>query len=183
METSRKKYTSIKGFTLIETITTFSILILVVIILLKLYLPLAFLSDKNSQSNLENYYIEEALNFMDFKLKYASQVKIEGNRIVYEENKLAKEWRSFEIIGSNALIWRHGKNTYGTYNYVIRNINGMRLLDKGNLIYVTLLGKDDKEYVRCIEKIKYIKEKDEGINYGNSLSVLFHHNEFSFSKF
>ncbi len=175
----QRKYTTINGFTLIEVITSFSIFTLVVIILLKLYIPLNDLASKNSKSNLESYYIEEALNFMDFKLKYASKMSVEGNRIVYEENKELKEWRSFEIIGSSALIWRHSKYTSGTYNYVIRNIYGMKILDKGNLIYVTLLGKDYKEYVRCFEKVKYIKEKDQRVSYDNSSNIFFYNNEFS----
>jgi len=176
----RKKYISTSGFTLVEVITSFSIFILVIIILLKLYLPLNDLANKNSRLNLENYYIEEALNFMDFKLKYASQIMIDGNRIVYEENKQVKEWRSFEVLISNDLIWRHSKYTSGTYNYVIRNIYGMRLLEKGNLIYVTLLGKNNKEYVRCFEKVKYIKGKDERISYINNSNIFFNHIEFCF---
>jgi len=181
VEVFRKKYISTKGFTLIEVITAFSIFTLVIIILFKLYLPLNGLIDKNSKANLESYYMEEALNFIDFKLKYASQIMVEGNRIVYEENKSIKEWRSFEMIGLDSLIWRHSKFSSGTYNYVIRNINGMKLLDKGNLIYVTLVGKNNKEYIRCIEKVKYVKKKDQGISYDNSTYLLFHHSEFSFS--
>lgn len=179
MEDLRKKYTIIKGFTMIEAITSFSIFTLIVLILLKLYLPLNDLTNKYRKSYLENYYIEEALNFMEFKLKYSTQVMIEGKRLVYEENKDIKEWRAFEII-NNSLVWRHRYNS-GTYNYVIRNIYGMDLLDKGNLIYVTIFGKDKKEYVRCIEKVKYTSEKDEGFSYGDIIGFLFNNHDLSFS--
>ena len=51
-EAFQKQYTTIKGFTLVEVITAFSIFILVVLILFKLYLPLNGLADKNSKENL-----------------------------------------------------------------------------------------------------------------------------------
>lgn len=141
------------GFTLIEVIISASLAAIISatgITCTTKYLSLY--KQENAQSR-EDFYVDEAMNFIEYKIKQGKSVQVINNKILIELNNGNFDDIKLKGIGSaNLVIWYDSGGT-GNSNNILKNISVFKCEAQGDLIYITIKTLKGNNYNRCISVI------------------------------
>lgn len=134
----------VKGFTILELIVTLGIVSIILVVETKSLFRCNNIY-KNSQKELiYELNIDEAFIFMNSKINSYSYVEINNNEIIISKNIYEKEIiKKYE----DKLIISYCKY-FNKYNTIVNEIKEFNVYKMKNVIFVKIIGCNNKTYVR-----------------------------------
>lgn len=144
---ARKK----RGFTLIELIISLSLIATISLIEIKNLALNNKIYYMEVNRNLEEFYINEAFTFIEYKINTSTSVEIiskHGRSMI----KLTSDRKSFIELYGSTLIISYDNEYPMDYNNIMYSIKGFNIEEKDNVLYIKIIDKYGEEYERCFGK-------------------------------
>lgn len=141
------------GFTLIEVIVSASLAAVISVIGITCTTKyLSLYKEENTQSR-ETFYVDEAINFIDYKIKQGKSVKVDNNKILIELS--SGNFDDIKLSGSgsgNVVIW-YDSGGMGNSNNILKNVSVFECEAQGDLIFISIKTLKGNNYKRCVSVI------------------------------
>lgn len=145
-----------KGISLIEIVITMGLIGILlaaqVAILSKIYLQY----NKHLNYSIENMYVNEAFRILENEIyKEWRDIDVSNDCITIKLNNGDKSKIHFvktkkNNSKGNLVITYYLNNNVKTSNYLTKNIKDFKAYCKGNILYLTIYGDDEREYNKCL---------------------------------
>lgn len=149
------KYSSKKGFTLIESITYLSISMIVTLLAIHLLIDVSKIYYLTLKENMKMNMIDESIHLIDVvKNDEFDKVYVNGDRIVFKTYKNRGQWEEKCITRKedNLVVEYYdfiNKMKPSATNVILQNISDFKIVEKGKLIYLSVEVKGNK-FIVCI---------------------------------
>ncbi|WP_343762322.1 prepilin-type N-terminal cleavage/methylation domain-containing protein [Clostridium oceanicum] len=140
-----------KGFCVLELLVALSILGILSVFVLKTTL-VNMKNYKLSRKNSTQYlYIDEAFNFINSEFSKAKKCTVDKNTIKIEriDNKGSNFIRK-DTDGD--IIISYGNKYSRNNNNIVKNVKDFTALEKGEVVYISIMDRYGKIYKRCLKK-------------------------------
>ena len=144
---ARKK----RGFTLIELIISLSLITTISLIEIKNLALNNKIYYMEVNRNLEEFYINEAFTFIDYKINTSTSVE-RTSKYGRSMIKLTSDRKSFIELYGSTLIIAYDTEYPMDYNNIMYSIKEFNIEEKGNVLYIKIIDKYGEEYERCFGK-------------------------------
>ncbi|KAJ51495.1 prepilin-type N-terminal cleavage/methylation domain-containing protein [Clostridium tetanomorphum] len=138
-----------KGFTLIEVLMSISIISIVSLILFKNLVVYLTLYNKESNIAMEEFYVNEALIFIEQQINEANSVQVLGDANNNELKINYEDKSNYIKIKNGKLVIAYFKSDSGYINNIMLELEDFLVEKSGNLVFVKIITKHGKEYERC----------------------------------
>jgi prepilin-type N-terminal cleavage/methylation domain-containing protein len=139
-----------KGFTIIEVIIAIGAAGIIAAVMVSMLLTYNFSYIKKSKEHRDYLYSMEALMFIQNEVKNAKSVPAENNiiELYYLDGTIKKIIKLNNH--DNIAITYMKNNAVEASNNIVTDINCFEVLQKNNLIYISITRKNGEKYEKCI---------------------------------
>jgi prepilin-type N-terminal cleavage/methylation domain-containing protein len=139
-----------KGFTLIEVIVSASLAAFISVIGITCTAKyLSLYKEENTQSR-ETFYVDEAMNFIEYKTKQGKSVQVDKNKILIELSSGIYNNIKMNGTGSGSIVIWYDSGGTGNYNNILKNVSAFECESQGDLIFIDIKTLKGNDYKRCI---------------------------------
>ena len=141
------------GFTLIEVIV--SALLAAIISVVGITCTAKYLSlykGENIQSR-ESFYVDEAIDFIEYKIKQGRSVQVGDNKIIIELSSGAFDDIKLSSLGGTSVVIWYDSGGLGNSNNILKDISTFECQAVGDLIFINIKTMKGNSYKRCISII------------------------------
>jgi len=143
-----------KGFTLIELLAAISIILILFTCELNIFSYFIKLHKTDNADKRNDFYLKEALMYIEGQVKNGQKVKVAGNEI--EITRIQSDGLSGAIYTdkiyeyNNNIIVKYFRNgAVNGQNNIITKVGGFKVQQINNVLYVSIESNKGKEIERC----------------------------------
>ena len=141
------------GFTLIEVIVSASLAAIISVVGITCTTKyLSIYKQENTQSR-ESFYVDEAINFIEYEIKQGRSVQVNNNKITIElSSGVFDDIKLSGVGGASVVIW-YDSGGMGNSNNILKDVTDFKCEQNGDLIYLSIKTLKGNNYERCINTI------------------------------
>jgi Tfp pilus assembly protein PilE len=139
-----------KGFSIIELIIALGAASIITTVMVSMVLKSKFSYINKSKENRQYFYSMEALMFMKNEIDEAKSVSIASNiiELKYLDETIRK---NIKLSSNHNIVIVHLKgNAVMASNNIITNVKDFEIVEKGSLIYLTIISQNGEKFEKCI---------------------------------
>jgi prepilin-type N-terminal cleavage/methylation domain-containing protein len=142
------------GFTLIEVIVAATLAAIISVVGITCTTKYLSLYKEESNQSRESFYVDEAINFIEYEIKQGSNVQVGNNNIITFElsSGILGNIQLSGTAGGSVVIW-YNSGGKGNFNYILKNVSTFECQSKGDLIFISINILKGNNYKRCINII------------------------------